>query len=100
MQPMIYRIYTISFIRIFILMNVAMDTPIVISIWALIWVLWVARRLSWNISKFKENITERLTTVEKCMMEHVEMEKENKVSERLARIETDIQWIRSALSNK
>jgi hypothetical protein len=34
------------------------------------------------------------------MMEHIKLEKENKVSERLARIETDIQWIRATLSDK
>jgi hypothetical protein len=57
-------------------------------------------KTSRDISKFKENVGVRLSEVESRMNDHDKEEKENKVSERLARIEVDIQWIRQALGSK
>jgi hypothetical protein len=52
------------------------------------------------MSKFKENVIERLNQVESSLHEHEQVDIKNNISERLARIETDIQWIRQALVEK
>jgi len=65
----------------------------------------------WNISskitKFKEDIQNKtdnckimVDDMEERLSQHEKLDKDNNISERLARIETDIQWIREALSKK
>lgn len=88
-------------------MELSSGTQIIMNLWTIILVWIFLRNTSAKITKFKEDIQNKtdnckliVDDMEERLSEHEKLDKDNNISERLARIETDIQWIRQALDKK
>lgn len=77
-------------------MTISESTQIYINLWTLLALAIFVWRVSSAVTAFEK----RLADVEIKLAEHEEVDIKNNLSERLARIETDIQWIRKSLDNK
>lgn len=77
-------------------MTITESTQIYINIGTLIVLVGFVWRMSSAVATFEK----RLQEVETKLTDHEEIDIKNNLSERLARIETDIQWIRKSLDTK
>lgn len=85
-------------------MSISSTTPIILNIWTILAVMFFAIKRTSSITKFKEDtlnsikiLEEEQVSIKETVKKHEEEHKKLDLWAKLARIETDLKWIKTAL---